>query len=194
MKEIIDDIRILAEKIMGDDFAHGYPHVMRVRRYAWLIVEKEGLDVDELVLELAILLHDTGRKIGEPHAYYSALMAKALLQDRISDDRVEKIVNAILYHSYSYARKNRIEPLGHEAKILSDADKLDALGIVGLVRVFLFGAEHGRSFEQSIEHFHEKIFRLRELMHYNYSKQLAEELTERTRRALEMLLDEVGYK
>jgi len=109
LKEIIDDIRILAEKIMGDDFAHGYPHVMRVRRYAWLIVEKEGLDVDELVLELAILLHDTGRKIGEPHAYYSALMAKALLQDRISDDRVEKIVNAILYHSYSYARKNRID-------------------------------------------------------------------------------------
>ncbi len=195
MNTIIDEIKRLVGRLMGNGFAHGYLHVARVRRYAWLIVDNEGLDVDEMVLELAVLLHDIGRRIGEPHAYYSALLARSMLAEKsVPPDKIERIVNAILYHSFSYARKNNIEPLGDEAKVLSDADKLDALGVVGLIRVFLFGAEHNRSFEESIRHFHEKIFWLKDLMHYQYSRRLAEELTVRTRRTLEMLLEETGYK
>ncbi len=195
MNIIIDDIKRLVEKLMGNDFAHGYPHVARVRRYAWLIVDNEGLNIDETVLELAVLLHDIGRRIGEPHAYYSALLARSILAEKgVPANKIEKITNAILYHSFSYARRNNIEPLSDEAKVLSDADKLDALGVVGLVRVFLFGAEHNRGFEDSIKHFREKIFRLKDLMHYQYSRRLARELTMRTRKALEMLLEETGYK
>lgn len=187
---LLSEAERLARHLLGQGFAHGYPHVERVRRYAWEIVEAESLRVDRLVLELAVTLHDAGRPLGEPHARLSARLAESFLRDRLDGERLARVVNAILYHSYSYARRARVEPLGPEALVLSDADKLDALGATGFLRVFLHGCEAGRGFEESLAHFDEKIFRLPGLMHYQYSRRLARELARRTRLLLEQLLVE----
>lgn len=178
---------------MGNDFGHGYPHVVRVRRLSWDIVRNIGVEVDSLLLDTSILLHDIGRVIGEPHAYYSALIARALLQEHGLDrDFIEKVVNAILYHSFSYAKKHGVKAMTVEAKILSDADKLDALGMVGFLRVFHYGWVQGRSIEDSIKHFYEKIFKLPNLMHFDYTREKARELVNTTKWALEKLLLEIG--
>jgi len=190
--DILGEAEALAKAMLGGGLAHGYPHVARVRRYAWLIVEAEGLSVDPLVLNLAVLLHDVGRPLGEPHAKLSADFAEAFLTGRLGEERRRRVLNAILYHSYSYSRRAGIRPLGPEALVLSDADKLDALGIVGFTRVFLHGCETGRGVEESLRHFEEKILKLRPLLHYEYSRRLAGELEGRVRAALKWFAEESG--
>ena len=192
MRKIIEDLESLVKEVLGRDFSHGYPHVERVWRIAYDIVEHTGLEVDSCLLDISILLHDIGRVIGEPHAYYSALFARAYLEEQgVDRDFIDKVVNAILYHSYSYARKHDIKPLTEEAKILSDADKLDALGVVGFLRVFHYSWEYGRDLEQTLNHFHEKIFNLHKLMHYEYTRRKAIELTRITRELVERLINEI---
>ncbi|ADV65373.1 HD domain-containing protein [Desulfurococcus mucosus] len=169
---------------------HGWPHVERVLGYSLKIAREGGVVVDEELLKLAVFLHDLGRMIGEPHAYYSALAAEELLVELgLPRDRVEAVVDAIKAHSFSF---NRSGASGSTlSMILSDADKLDALGLIGFIRVFLYGERHGRSLEESLKHFDEKILRLEGLMRLEYSRRLARCLSERTRFLLSMLGEEL---
>lgn len=193
-KDLVKKTRDLVKRVLGNSFSHGYPHIERVHRIAWDIARHEGLDIDPLVLDLSVYLHDIGRVLGEPHAYYSALFTKSyLLEQGLDNSIVEKIINAILYHSFSYARRHDIKPLCEEAKILSDADKLDALGIIGFLRVFHYSWENSRTMEEIINHFQEKILKLHTLMHYQYSREKSQVLLERTRKALNYFLEEIGY-
>ena len=192
-KNLLARLEDLVSKAMGNDFSHGYPHIVRVRSIAWDIVDHIGIDIDGVLLDVSILLHDLGRLIGEPHAYYSALFAKSLLQEHgLDKEFIDKVVNAILYHSYNYSRRYGIKPLTEEAKILSDADKLDALGVVGFLRVFHYSWLNGRSFNETIKHFYEKIFNLYKLMHYPYTRAKAIELTNITKETLNRLLSEIS--
>ncbi|ADI31787.1 HD domain-containing protein [Staphylothermus hellenicus] len=191
---ILPILQNLSKQVMGDDFSHGYPHILRVKKWAQRIIEEEKLrgEIDDFVLETSILLHDIGRVVGEPHAYYSAIFAEGILRwygvDQLA---INKIKNTILYHSYSYSRKNNIKPETIEAYILSDADKLDALGIIGFLRVFHYTWQHKRSLKDTLNHFYEKILNLKELMHFKYSRKKAEELTNRILQLLDMLTNEL---
>lgn len=178
---MIEEVEVEAKRIMGPDPAHGWPHVERVRRLARKIVEGEGLTVDWQVLDLAIILHDVGRSLpGEGHhAVKSALYAKSILRlHAAGEELIEAVVHAIEAHSYSLG----VEARSLEAKVLSDADKLDALGAVGIARVFHHGCQHGRSFDDSVEHIRAKLLRLPGLLHLPYSRKLA-------RSRMEIILD-----
>lgn len=184
----------LSRSLLGGGFDHGFPHVERVWNWAVRIVSTENLKIDRELLRTVILLHDLGRLVGEPHAYYSGLIAEELLSEiGVSPDFKRRAVNAILFHSFSYRRMARIDPESTEALVVSDADKLDALGIVGFLRVFLYSCRHGRSFEETLEHFERKIFKLDEELFFNYSQAQAEELVSRTRRLVVELLSELGF-
>ncbi len=184
-------IELLGKALLGSDFDHGYPHIERVLKWAERIVSTENLPVDRELLKTIVLLHDVGRIIGEPHAYYSGLVAEELLKEFSLDPAViRRVVNAIQYHSFSYSRNHRIEPGSLEALVLSDADKLDALGIVGFIRVFIYSCRNGRSFEDTLKHFDEKIFKLSGEMKFRYSRLKASELVEKTMRLLNDLLAE----
>ncbi|MEM1509835.1 MAG: HD domain-containing protein [Thermofilaceae archaeon] len=188
---VLDASKNLAKLALGESFSHGYPHVVRVLRYARLIAN-EVTNVDVLLLELTVYLHDVGRALGEPHAYYSALIAKAFLEEFNMDSNfLELVANAIEYHSFSYAKLNKVEPKSVEAMILSDADKLDALGVVGFLRAFHHGWEKGRSLEETLLHFDEKLFRLKELLHYECSRKIAEKLEQRMQTILVWLEEEI---
>lgn len=179
----------LLQGLYGSDPAHGWPHVVRVMRWAERIVEAEGLDVDLEVLALSVMLHDIGRLSsgGDHHAVESARVADYILELLGYDRGVrEAVKHAILAHSYSLGYK--AETL--EAVVLSDADKLDALGAIGIARVFHTGALMGRSFEDSVNHFKEKILNLASRMYLEYSRRMAERLAERIARYLEWWLEE----
>jgi uncharacterized protein len=194
---IIPYIKELVQQLMGNEFSHGYPHVLRVLNWSYRIVEHEKLrnSIDKFILEASVYLHDLGRLIGEPHAYYSSLIAYGILkQYNVPEPAIALIRNAIEYHSYSYSRMNHVEPMSIEAKILSDADKLDALGIVGFIRVFQYSSLHGRGLKETINHFYEKILRLKEYMHFKYSKTIAEKLTVRIKRLLNELSEELSVE
>ncbi|RLF88620.1 phosphohydrolase, partial [Thermococci archaeon] len=104
----------------------------------------------------------------EDHAKESAKIAGEVLKGH---PKVREVVHAIEAHRFS----NKIRPKTLEAKILSDADKIDALGAVGVARVFMYSGEHGRSIEDSIRHFKEKILKLKDLMYTDTGKRIAQE-------------------
>jgi uncharacterized protein len=190
--KIPETIPLIARLIMGCDPAHGWPHVVRVHGYTKLIARHIDGPIDWRVLEAATALHDVGRFIpGESHhAVKSAEIAGKLLPALGLEDIVADVEHAILAHSYSLG----VKPKTLEAAILSDADKLDALGAVGIARVIHTGCKMNRSFEESLNHFHEKILRLPELMHLEFSKELAREKAKIIAVFVENLESELGMR
>ena len=169
---------------------HGFSHVQRVLNLCMHIGKKEGADLE--VLALAALLHDIARPLEdrgkiEDHALESAKIAKRFLEG-IGYPKAEEVAHAIEAHRFSRPP----EPRTLEAKILSDADKLDAIGAIGIARVFMYSGEHGRDVEASLRHFEEKILKLRGLMYTETARKIAlerhrytEEFILRIRREIE---------
>lgn len=173
---IVEFIENLVKELLPRDLVHGLDHVMRVRDLALELGKAVPEIVDREVLELAALLHDIGRVAEDrDHVKRSAEIARILLElAGYPLDKVEKVVEVIKSHSFSEG----IEPKSVEAKILSDADKLDALGAIGVARVFAFSGCRGRSLMESIKHFYEKILQLPNLMYTDVAKVIAKKRIE----------------
>ncbi|MBP2132391.1 HD superfamily phosphodiesterase [Methanomicrobium sp. W14] len=78
-----------------------------------------------------------------------------------------------------------------EAKVLSDADKLDSMGAIGIARAFMQAGEHGNGIEDTGAHFHEKLLKLKELMYTDTAKGFAEERHELLQKFADALEDEI---
>ena len=77
-----------------------------------------------------------------------------------------------------------------EGKIVQDADRLDAIGAIGIARTFAFGGEHGRPMAESIQHFHDKLLHLKALMNTETGRQMAEKRHAFLEKFLEEYLEE----
>jgi uncharacterized protein len=149
--------------------SHDNGHVERVVKLALFIAEKEGADVE--IVKKAAELHDIARDKPN-HSIEGAKIAREILRkEGYSEEFIEKVAHCIEAHSFSAG----IKPESLEAKVLSDADKLDAMGAIGVARTFLFSGEHGRSIEDTLKHFEEKLLRLKDLMETETGRKLAEE-------------------
>jgi uncharacterized protein len=85
---------------------------------------------------------------------------------------IEQICGVI--NSVSFSRNKDRRPSTPEGKVVQDADRLDALGAVGVARTFAYGGEHGRPVDDSIRHFHDKLLHLKSLMNTETGRQMAE--------------------
>lgn len=190
---MIDEIRGRARPYFEDASpAHDWHHVRRVARLAETLVDEQDAAIDEDVLFAAVWLHDIGRAKedrGEiaDHAEWGASEAGRILRDLdAGEDTVAAVQHCIRAHRYS----NDVDPETTEAELLSDADNLDALGAVGVARVFSYGGELGQplhdpdlppeaddseSGETQLNHVHEKILSLRDRMYTEAGRDLAEE-------------------
>lgn len=190
-KEKLKLVHQVAKSLYDDSIEHGCPHIERVTKWALKICEAERLDIDHVSLMTAIILHDVGRLIGEPHAYYSGMIAEMLLREaKCEESFINEVKSAIEHHSFSYRHSS--SPVSLIGRVLSDADKLDALGLVGFLRVFIYSDRRGRSIEESLKHFNVKILRLHRHMHFNYSRQHALKYTERVKDLIRILCEELG--
>jgi uncharacterized protein len=148
--------------------AHDFEHTLRVYETCTYIGSKKGADMS--ILLPAALLHDIGRAYPR-HAYYGSKLAEAiLLENKYSIEKIEKICNAIETHSFS---EKKI-PNSLEAQILSDADKLDAMGAIGMYRTAIFNAMSQGNLETTIKHFHKKLLKLKDLLYTDTAQQLAQ--------------------
>jgi uncharacterized protein len=124
------------------DSTHDFDHVLRVYRLAERIGQAEGADM--AVLRTAALLHDIARADEDAgqvpdHALEAAARVQMILADQPAPF-VRAVAHAIETHRF---RANRL-PQTVEAKVLYDADKLDAIGAVGIARAFAYGAYRGQ--------------------------------------------------
>jgi len=135
LSEVYEEIQ---QRYVGfDDPAHGWEHIQRVYRLAFSIAEREN--ADSFIVGMAALLHDIGHLSTaktQHHADLSMLMAGELLTaHNVSASRREAILHAIAAHSFSLG----IEPRTLEAKVVRDADRLDSLGAIGILRWAITG-------------------------------------------------------
>ncbi len=128
----IDDARTLYD---GAEAAHAFDHVLRVLALAERIARSEGADL--LIVRTATLLHDTARQ--EPdHHLRGAERARVILANQPAD-QVDAVCHAIEAHRF----RQGPAPATLEAACLHDADKLDAMGAIGVARAVAYSASHG---------------------------------------------------
>jgi uncharacterized protein len=203
---MLDDLKQRAEKMLeGRDPGHDFEHVMRVYRNAQAIGRKEGADMQ--VLLAAALLHDLvvypkGSAKRSKSSDDSADLAEKILKKRgWPQERIERVSYCIRTHSYS----KKITPATLEGKVLQDADRLDALGAIGIARTFSVGGSENRKFynpedpfcrtgrepddrQWTLDHFQAKLLRLHKTLHTATAKKMAQERT----RFLQAFLDQMA--
>lgn len=147
---------------------HGYEHTQRVVELCKVIGLELGANMEILIP--AAILHDIGRPM-DKHASESAVQAKKILENNgLNPMVIDEIIHAIEVHSFSGGGEAKTL----EAKILSDADKLDAIGAIGVYRAAQYGVEHSREFKDFIGHFHEKLLKLSNLLYTEKAREMAE--------------------
>lgn len=176
--DFISKVKSFSQKNSDMDDIHGYPHVVRV--FNICIQLGSQMNANMLVLKVSALLHDIGRikeindSSGKNHADLSAGIAREFLHsDKIIlfQKEIDQVIHCIKAHSFS----NNVIPKTLEAKILSDADKLDAMGAIGLYRTIGFTIKNNDGIDTVIHHMEEKILNLKEKLYLDSSKSLAEE-------------------
>lgn len=211
--EILDLNEMLAEIesfYKGADPAHDISHIMRVYRNARIIGRWEGADMQ--VLLLAALLHDLGREkklINKSERTFAQGLEMAddfLKRMGVAEEIANKVLYSIEVHSFSKG----IVPEILEARILQDADRLDAIGAIGIARVFAMGGAMGRSLYSSkdplcktrppdderwdLDHFFSKLLKLESGMHTAAAKKMARTRTAVLRRFLCDISQEMGKR
>ena len=167
VKEATEYVRALFQ---GNSDGHDFDHTMRVYREAMEIADSEP-DCDRQVVALAALLHDAD----DYKLFKTADNANArdfLNSQNMDEATVKKICTAI--NSVSFSKNRDRCPESLEGRIVQDADRLDAIGAIGIARTFAYGGKHGRTLDSSIEHFHEKLLLLKAMMHTEKAKKMAE--------------------
>ena len=149
---------------------HDVDHTMRVYRNTLLIAGREP-DCDRQIAVLAALLHDADDyKLFKTENNENA---RAFLRENlVPPEQIDRICEVI--NSVSFSRNRGKAPETPEGKVVQDADRLDAIGAVGVARTFAFGGEHGRPMQESIQHFYDKLLKLKGLMNTETGKQIAE--------------------
>ena len=124
------------------------------------------------VVALAALLHDADDyKLFETK---NNANARAFL-DSQNIDEATAVQICMAINSVSFSKNRGRCPELLEGKIVQDADRLDAIGAIGIARTFAYGGKHGRTLDSSIDHFHEKLLLLKAMMHTEKAKEMAEE-------------------
>lgn len=187
-------INFVKEKLEGAEAGHDWFHIERVWKLSKKIAEKEGGNLE--VIELSALLHD----IADPKFHNGdETLALKISKDFLEEIHVEaELIEQVLLVIKNISFKNRAEapenpPL--ELQIVQDADRLDAIGAIGIARTFNFGGfknnlmyhpeikpnlgmnkeEYKKSIGTTINHFYEKLLLLKNLMNTETAKRIASE-------------------
>jgi uncharacterized protein len=195
----IERLRNKAMVYALEDASHDFSHTERVIELCMHLGPGVGADMDVLIA--AALLHDVGLRDelerGVDHASCSAEIAESILRkERFDKDFIEKVCYAIRVHRYGRG----IQPKSIEAKVLQDADRLDAMGAIGIARAFadrrnrriydpseLPGTYDPFAERSALTHIKEKLLKLKDSLHTDEAKRIAEG----RHRFIELFVDEL---
>lgn len=190
-KTVIDDALGFVRNTFQDDYSgHDYFHTLRVYKMAERIAEQEHADL--MTVQLAALLHDVDDIKLSPETYADKDRAVDFLRKHgISEEMIKTVCHII--GEVSFKGTDSTVPETIEGKCVQDADRLDAMGAVGIARAFAYGGNHHRILydpeikpavnmnaeeyrhhvSTTINHFYEKLFQLKGLMNTDTAKKIA---------------------
>ena len=188
---ILNAINYLKQIFANDCSGHDYHHTMRVYRLAMQIAEQENADM--LIVQLAALLHDVDDVKLSPETHDTKKNAVRFMKNSGVDDKVIASVCKII-DEVSFVGTDSVVPSTLEGKCVQDADRLDAIGAIGIARAFAYGGSKGRRIHDpdikpmtkmnkadyhqnhnstSINHFYEKLLLLKDMMNTETAKKMA---------------------
>lgn len=178
----------------GDASGHDFDHTLRVYHMATRLATEEGADLQ--TVQLAALLHDVDDRKLSPETYEGKLRAVSFLKENgVTAEQIDNIVDIISRISFSAQLP---PPASIEGKCVQDADRLDAMGAIGIARTFAYGGSRGRRMHDpegvdknsSIQHFYDKLLRLKDTIHTPAGRRMAEERDRFMRQFLEQFYGE----
>lgn len=191
-KVTIDDaVGSVRDTFKGDHSGHDYFHTLRVYEMATRIAGQEGADLT--IVQLAALLHDVDDIKSSPETHADKGRASAFLRKHdVSEAMIKTICDII--DEVSFKGTDTVAPKTIEGMCVQDADRLDAIGAIGIARAFAYGGSHGRTIHDpeigptedmdgdeykdhvstTVNHFYEKLFHLKDLMNTAEAKKIAE--------------------
>lgn len=194
-KKIIQATEVFVRRqLQHDATGHDWHHIDRVRRMALRIGTKEKVDL--FLVELMALLHELhDRKlVGAGNEKKALQQTEAWLHaQQLQSEQIAEIMYAIKNQSYSASGLAGTKLLSAAGQVAQDADRLEALGAIGIARCFAYNGKHGNPIHDpalpprtttltvkeyvqgttSINHFYEKLFKLKDLMNTKTGKQIA---------------------
>ena len=190
MDEIIKRAIDYLENIFtGNSDGHGANHSLRVYNNALNI--RKAYKCKALYVDLGALLHDV-----DDHKLFNNKNNENARKFLIENDFDSKVIEDIIeiINSVSFTKNKGTKPKTLEACIVQDADRLDAIGAIGVARTFMYSGNNGRGIEDSLKHFDEKLLLLKDLMNTDDAKRLAEERDSFMKEFLSEINVELNYK
>ena len=200
-------MRYVKELFSEEYSGHDFYHTLRVYSMARRLAEEEGADM--LITGLAALLHDADdRKLSPETCETKANAVGFLRRQGVGEETIRQIVTIL--GEVSFRGTDSVVPSATEGKCVQDADRLDALGAIGIARTFAYGGAHRRAMHDpdvppetdmdaaryyeneatSVNHFYEKLLKLKDMMNTDAGRKLAEERDRYMRAFLEEFLEE----
>jgi uncharacterized protein len=170
--------------LAGEGTGHDWWHCVRVRNTAVKLAQVEGADVH--IVELSALLHDIAdHKFHGGDKEIGPRIAKEFLEAQgVEYEVVEHVTNIIRHMSWSTSKEGNRAFDSLEMRIVQDADRLDAIGAIGIARCFAYSGHTGRPLydpsmdgefnTSALQHFHDKLFKVRDTLHTETASKLAE--------------------
>ena len=190
-----DTIRFVKKQLQKAEGGHDWFHIERVYKLALRIAQNEA-DVDILVVQLAALLHDIAdSKFHDGDETIGPRLAREfLITQQLPEAQLEQVI--VIIENISFKGGNQAQTyFSKELAVVQDADRLDAIGAIGIARTFNYGGFKNRalydpaippdlqlskeaykkSTAPTLNHFYEKLLRLKDLMHTETARELAAE-------------------
>ena len=208
MEQLVQNATKFIKEIFQNDFSgHDFFHSMRVYRTAINIAEVEHADM--AVVALAALLHDVDdRKLSPMTAEKKENAARFMRSQNVPESEIRQVCQII--DEVSFKGTDSVRPSTPEGKCVQDADRLDALGAIGIARTFAYGGSHHRAIydpelpprtamnqaqyysskSTSLNHFYEKLFLLEGMMNTGTGKAIARKRTQYMQQFVDEFLNE----
>lgn len=179
------------ERLSGEGSGHDWWHIVRVRQLAQTIAQQEG--ANSFICQMAALLHDLAdEKIAGSEEAGLALVDEFLENQDVT--LVERAEILVIIKGISYKGGTNPQPLSLEGQVVQDADRLDAIGAIGIARTMAYSGNKNRIIHDpavlareemtleeyrsnqgtAIQHFYEKLLKLKDLMNTQTGKELAQ--------------------
>ncbi|MFN2745672.1 MULTISPECIES: HD domain-containing protein [unclassified Bacillus (in: firmicutes)] len=183
-KQISQMSKWVKEKLAGEGTGHDWLHIKRVRSVSLAIAKEEGADL--FITEAAALLHDViDVKLSDEHRVSLEELYSRFVDWNVEEKAAAAIIGIITKISFRDREKYKDVKLSKEGMSVQDADRLDAIGAVGIARAFMYAGAKGHmlysdgtpehDIPSALKHFDEKLLHLKDLMNTKTGWMLAKQ-------------------